>query len=520
MALLGEVRRRVLIVNCHADETRRAVARTRKVPQTLGPIFLAGGFHPARCEIRLYNEHSHGPLEDEQLLGWPDMLVLTGLTTALDRMRQVTAYARTRNPAVIVVGGGHAVRAFPRFCAGFLDYACLGDIEEIREVIAAAFGAPFAAEPMRPRFDLANWIGRIGYAESTRYCNFACSFCTLTAERRPYAMLDADELRAQLLLAGRRRVMVFLDNNFYGSDRRSFAARLACVRQQCEAGQFDGWCALVTSDFFARRENVARVRAAGCLALFTGVESFDTGWTAAQNKRQNGVRPQVDVIRECLEQGLVFSYGLMADLSTRTIAQVRAELDAIVAAPEITLPAYVSLTIPLPGTPYFYDCLDARLILPRTKVRDLESTTLSLRPLDGLAAAAAFVRELQTMRGYRARIARHTLAFWRRYRTRFRSDQMAIALSNAALLTAPVLATLPRRVGARAAGRTHISTTEPLDRWYTPAFRVESRYRSYFEPTLLTDEQGDIGATLAEDVDAGRPQPRFVSLAGSAVTRA
>jgi hopanoid C-2 methylase len=153
-------------------------------------------------------------------------------------------------------------------------------------------------------------------------------------------------------------------------------------------------------------------------------------------------------------------------------------------------------------------------------VRDLESTTLSLQPLDGLGAAATFVRELQTMRGYRARIAHHALAFWWRYRARLRADQMAIALSNAALLTAPVLATLPRRIGARAAERTHISTTEPLDRWYTPAFRVESRYRSHFEPTVLTDDDGAIGAALAEDVAAGRPQPRFVPLAGSGVTRA
>ena len=30
----------------------------------MGPLFLAGGFNPDRWEIRLYNEHSHGTLED------------------------------------------------------------------------------------------------------------------------------------------------------------------------------------------------------------------------------------------------------------------------------------------------------------------------------------------------------------------------------------------------------------------------------------------------------------------------
>ena len=69
------------------------------------------------------------PLSDAALLGWPDVLVLTGLTTAIDRMRQVTAYARTRNPLVVVVGGGHVARAFPAFCATFMDVVCQGDAD-------------------------------------------------------------------------------------------------------------------------------------------------------------------------------------------------------------------------------------------------------------------------------------------------------------------------------------------------------------------------------------------------------
>lgn len=87
-------RKRVLIVNCYLDETRRDVARAGKIPQTIGPLFLAGWFHPDRWDIRLHNEHSDGPLEDEALLGWPDLVVLTGLTTSLDRLRQIPAYVR------------------------------------------------------------------------------------------------------------------------------------------------------------------------------------------------------------------------------------------------------------------------------------------------------------------------------------------------------------------------------------------------------------------------------------------
>lgn len=497
-------RRRAFVVNCYADETRRPVGRASKIPQTLGPIFLAGGLAPERWDIRLYNELSHGPLEDPRLLAWPDLLVLTGLTTAIDRMRQVTAYARTMNPAVVVAAGGHAVRALPGYCRSFVDYACLGDVEEIRDVAADAFGAEYAAEEMTPRFDLADWIGRLGYAESSRYCNFRCSFCTLTGEGRKFQPYAQEELRRQLRSIGRKKFVTFLDNNFYGNDRRSFRERVAVAREAWEAGQFEGWAALVTGDFFARPDNLALARAAGCVALFTGVESFDPAWTRAQNKLQNGVRPQVEVIRECLDAGIVFLYGLILDVTTRSLAELRRELELILSCPDVTLPAYICVPIPILGTPFLYDCLDNDLVLPSTKVRDLDGTTISLKPVDPLPEVAAFMRDLQTLRGFRAKVVRHSARFVRTWRRRLSAEQMAIALTNAALITAPLLSTLPTRWGRRAAVRTHVSTTEPLDSTYAPAFAVDPRYAGLFRPTMLTDAGGALSRDIADDVEAGR----------------
>ncbi len=501
----SSARRRALIVNCYADETRRAVARAAKVPQTLGPIFLAGGLAPDRWEIRLYNELSHGPLADARLLAGADLVVLTGLTTAVDRMRQVTACARTANPRVVVAGGGHAVRALPSYCRGFLDYACQGDVEEVRDVVTDAFGPEYAAAEMTPRFDLADWIGRLGYAESSRYCNFSCSFCTLTGEGRRYRPYGRAELRRQLEAAGRKKIVTFLDNNFYGNNRTSFLERVACAAEARDAGLFEGWAALVTGDFFARRDNLALVREAGCVALFTGVESFDSSWTASRNKLQNGLRPQVEIIRECLEAGIVFLYGLILDVTTRPLAELRRELDFIVSCPEITLPAYVCVPIPIPGTPFFYECLDDGLILPSTRVRDLDGTTLSLRPLDPVAEVARFLRDLQTMRGRRGAAVLHALRFARRYRGALDLERMTVALSNAALITAPLLATLPTRRGARSAARTHVSSTEPLDPTYTPALPVDARHAHLLRPTLLTCDDGSISPQIAADVEALRP---------------
>jgi hypothetical protein len=105
------IKKRILIVNAFLDDLRINEPNPNKVPQAMGPVYLASAFSRECCVVRIYDEHYSGPLEDEALLGWPDMLLLTGLTVAFDRMLHLTAYARTKNPDVIVVAGGPAKRA-------------------------------------------------------------------------------------------------------------------------------------------------------------------------------------------------------------------------------------------------------------------------------------------------------------------------------------------------------------------------------------------------------------------------
>ena len=103
------------------------------------PAFLAGVFSSRLCDIMLYDEVYSGPLEDERILAFPDMLVLTGLNAAFDRMLHITAYVRTKNPNAIVVAGGSAIRALPAYSKNFFDYCCTGDIEQLHEAIEEAF---------------------------------------------------------------------------------------------------------------------------------------------------------------------------------------------------------------------------------------------------------------------------------------------------------------------------------------------------------------------------------------------
>lgn len=492
-------RKRVLIVNAFLDEYRRLGGSPFRVPRAMGPVYLAGAFSEASCELRIYSEQYSGVLKDMRLLAWPEMLVLTGLTNSFDRLLQLTAYARTLNPKVVIVAGGPAVRAFPKRARRFFDYVCTGDIEELMAVVAEVFGPDHVANDMFPRFDLAPKSRILGYVESSRNCNFRCNFCSLTGEKGRYRSYDMDYIKRQILAVGKKQI-VFIDNNFYGNDRAFFLARLDMLRDLYRQGRIDGWSALVTGDFFRRPENLALAAEAGCKSLFSGVESFDSKVLRSYNKKHNTLVPQVEMIRGCLEAGIVFAYGIMLDPSTRPLAELRREIEFILGTPEITLPAYFTLAIPIPGTPYFKDCVDNGLILPNIRLRHLDGVTLVMRPTDPMDEALAFVRDLPGLRGYRGRALRHTGKFLRRYRGAMSPIQLFAAAMSGMLICTTSAASSPLQNPFRRTGQTYFGPTESLDPQYTPAIRVAACYEENFRPTMVTDGAGGLSEDLAGDL--------------------
>jgi len=493
---------RVLIVNVFFDDWRQETRSPNKIPQATAPIHLAGVFHRETCDLRVFNEHQQGPLRDESLLAWPDLLVLTGLNVAFDRMLHLTAYARSKRPGVCVVAGGHAVRAMPRRAAQYFDWACTGDIEELAAIVAGEFGADHVADTFTPRFDLMKHNRWISYIESSRNCNFKCDFCTMTGEGRPYQLTAEDALRDQILAMGYRHHFVFLDNNFYGGGRRAFLERMELLRELYEEKRFGSWSAMVTSDFFFDDSNLEIARRAGCVALFSGVETFDPGTLRDLSKRQNTVLPQFDVMYRCLDAGIMFHYGLVYDLSTRLLSDVRDELDVLFDNTSITLPSFLSLAIPLVGTPLFSEKLKQGAILPQAKLRDFDGFTLTLKPRDSLEEVVPFVRDLPTLRGYRRRIVAKSARLLARYYRTMTPFQLMLTASNGFLLSAPNFVNAPLRTQRRQAPRTYITTTEHVDPLYTPQFRVDERYRGHFAPTYVTDASGSLSEELRHDYAA------------------
>src|SRR5215469_15926706 len=93
------------------------------------------------------------------------------------------------------------------------------------------------------------------------------------------------------------------------------------------------------------------------------------------------------------------------------------------------------------------------------------------------------------------------LDFARRYRSRLTLAQMAMARGSAAVIGANNAMTWLKGGSAKEARqRAFISSTEPLDRVYKPAFRVDSRFEHYFRPTMVTDSTGGLHQDL---IDSG-----------------
>ena len=494
-------KKKILTVTLHFDEIHLPVKRKYKVPQGMGAAFLAGAFSPVHCQIKTYSEIYSGPLQDEQLLGWPDMIVLTGVSNCLDRMLHLSAYARTNNSKVIVVAGGPPIRNFPNFTKPFFDYCCTGDIEQLQDVVRDAFGAAYVADEMIPRLDLAHWTGIHGHVETSRYCNFRCNFCALTGESTRYQKYDLDYIEKQFHLMGKRRTVHFIDNNFYGNDRQFFLARLDLIDSYRRKGHFKYWSALVSGDFFSNEENLKLAADSGCTALFSGVESFDTVSLHKYNKMQNTKLPQVEMIKRCLKYGIVFWYGLFMDVYNRTIEDIENEMDFIFSTPEITLPGFLTIPIPLPGTPYFTECLTKRQFFPRTALRHLDGVTLCMDPVSPLQETISFISAAQHLKKQRKQIVRHALSFFRHHRHQLNLEKMTYALASNALLTMNQLMTSAsiRKISAPA-NWTHISSTEQFESTYTPAFPVANKYAHHFTPTMLTDSKGVITEALAADV--------------------
>ncbi len=164
------------------------------------------------------------------------MLVLTGLTNSFDRMLHLTAYARTKNPKVIVVAGVLPFVRCRSCLASFLTTPAWATLKNS----ARSSKKPLALLMSQTKCCHATiWL--TGWAGSATLKLLATAISAahsvpLLPKVTAYKTYDLEYIRRQILASGKRNRMFFLDNNFYGSDRDHFHARLDLISEMRAAG--------------------------------------------------------------------------------------------------------------------------------------------------------------------------------------------------------------------------------------------------------------------------------------------
>lgn len=503
-------KRRVLIVNAYFDPWRSSTPTRWFVPRAMAPCYLAGHFNRDRVEVKIWDEVFNGSMLDTRLFAWPELVVFTGLTAAFDRAHQLSAYFRHANPEVITAIGGPIPRALPALCAEVFDYVCQGDVEDIEQVVRDVFDGDCISDDPAPRYDLATPTMGLGYLETTKNCNFACSFCSLTGEQRPYVSHSEGSITGQLDAMQKAIGVMVLDNNFYGNDRKSFQRRVELIGDRWRKGQFRGWGALVTGDFFKRPENVEFVAQNGCKALFSGVESLDPAVLKSFNKKQSVTSDPRRLTELCAAHGVFFDYGMILDFSQQTVAEADGQVNAILQDPSVPLPGLLSLTIPILGTPYFDEAARDGRLMPNLLLSDMDGQKIVEWPREPLEEVVPFVADLLRFRGRKLALARHAVKHaWRR-RKHFTPDQTALALVR------PLhrfggkinLGSLRQmRDSLREPPLTYCAMSDRLRAAYTPRVRMPSEFAKCFEPLRITDPDG----ALTESLLTARARPRVAA---------
>lgn len=507
-----ERRKNVLIINAYFNPWRSSTPTRWFIPRAMAPIYLAGHFNSARIDVRVWDEVFDGALLDPRLFDWPDMVVFTGLTSAFDRTHQLAAYFRNANPSVVTVIGGPIARALPALSAQVFDYASQGDVEDIAAIIGDVFGAGYISENGAPRFDLARPSMGVGYLETTKNCNFACSFCSLTGEQRAYTPHSETSIARQLDAMKRVLGVMVLDNNFYGSNRDNFRRRVELIGDRWRQGQFRGWGALVTGDFFKHPENVALIAENGCKAVFSGVESLDPAVLKTFNKKQSLTSDPQTLTRLCAEHGMFFDYGMIADFSQQTIAEVDTQLNAVLNDPTVPLPGLLTLTIPIVGTPYFDASAQAGRLMPDLLLSDMDGQKVVEWPKEPLEKVVPFVADLLRFRGRKGALVRHAVKHAWHWRKHFAWDQTALALVRplhrfGGSINVNLGPVRQMRQGLKEPPLTYCAMSDDLRASYTPDIRLPSKFEKCFAPLRITDAHG----ALTDALQNARAKPVAVA---------
>jgi len=271
--------------------------------------------------------------------------------------------ARFRALGKIVIAGGKYPSTFPDLVAPHFDAVVVGEAEPVwasvvmdlvRGRLRSRYDSPFSVDLRDippPRYDLVEPAYTVPVVtEATRGCPFACTYCQLNIERKPFRKRPIPDVIRDLTSTGglslsRRKMAMLYDNNFGGDMHyaKDLLREIAALDLWGVGYQFSFNC--LHDDEF-----VDLLSDAHCAMAFIGMESLHQPSLLAVQKRQNLVEEYRDQFHRLKERGILIFTGFMLALDEDTPEYYRSVPQRLeVVDPSALL---ISISIPIPGTPF------------------------------------------------------------------------------------------------------------------------------------------------------------------------
>ncbi|MBI4300986.1 MAG: cobalamin B12-binding domain-containing protein [Chloroflexi bacterium] len=349
----------------------------------------------------------------------PDLVGLTGYTTAVPRMLEICAEVKTFDSAIVtVVGGYHATLCPQDFDRDFVDVIVIGEGEitfselvrvlEAKDDLAQVEGIIYRRQgrqlttrqralvanldslPLPARHLVDHYRHHYHFhfwdnpylVETSRGCPYNCTFCAVWIFHRRHCRFRSPERVLEDLKTVKSDVVCFVDDNFLQSFRR-----VEHLHELVEASGLNmRFWMQARSDSIAKRPDIIKKWAElGLMSVLIGLEKFREEELASVNKR-NTIKTNERAIQIMKENNIDIWGAFIVDPQW-TEADFDAMID-YVRSRGISFPSFTILT-PLPGTHFFREKF-CDLVTMNYELFDLLHSVLPTKlPLDEFYANMA-----------------------------------------------------------------------------------------------------------------------------------
>lgn len=329
------------------------------------PLALAyvAAYTPGDWTVTMYDEYVDAFVDPAEIQA--DLVAMSALTPNILRAYYLADKLRERG--IRTVCGGAHVSALPREALQHFDSVVLGEAEGawpqlIRDFEAGRLqpvymgGMANSVEKIRlPRRDLISPRYTYPSVITSKGCPYRCDYCYLSVYRdKTYRVLPVDAILEDLDRAAARAdfAVIIVDENISGYSKKDEANRMELFERMARRRYRFRWGAQSTIDVYKKPEMLKAMRAAGCRALFIGLEAVETNLRREVNK---GFADKIDykhAVKVIHRHGIGVIGSFILGLDNQDMAYAR-RLPKAMRELNIEYPRLFFLTA-WPGTPLWH----------------------------------------------------------------------------------------------------------------------------------------------------------------------